>query len=65
MTDSAKTPVLLRKHSILNVYERGSACLDQKKIYCGGKGGSQTYAYVKKEWVSIKRPSTHCYIMKV
>ena len=35
MTVSAKTLVLLRKHSILNVYERGNVYLDQKK-YGGG-----------------------------
>ena len=40
MTDLAKTLVLLRKHSILNVYERGSVYLDHKKIY---GGGFQTY----------------------
>ena len=40
MTDLAKTPVLLRKHSILNVYERGSVYLDDKKFY---GGGFQTY----------------------
>ena len=40
MTDSAKTLVLLRKHSILNVYERGSVYLDHKKFY---GGGFQTY----------------------
>ena len=36
MTDSAKTLVLLRKHSILNVYERGSIYLDHKQFYSGG-----------------------------
>ena len=35
-TDSAKTLVLLRKHSLLNVYERGSVYLDQEKFYGGG-----------------------------
>ena len=37
MTDSAKSLVLLRKHSILNVYERDSIYLDHKKFY--GRGG--------------------------
>ena len=37
-TDSAKTLVLLRKYSLLNVYERGSVYLDYKKFY-GGVGG--------------------------
>ena len=36
MTDSAKTLVLLRKHSILNVYERGSVYLGHKKFAVGG-----------------------------
>ena len=40
MTNSAKILVLLRKHSILNVYERGSVYLDHKKI---NGGGFQTY----------------------
>ena len=40
MTDLAKTLILLRKHSILNVYEMGSVYLDDKKFY---GGGFQTY----------------------
>ena len=36
MTDSAKTLVLLRRHSMLSVYERGSVYLDHKKFYGGG-----------------------------
>ena len=36
MTDLTKTLVLLLKHSILNVCERGSVYLARKKIYGGG-----------------------------